>query len=75
MLRKLSRTLLGEPRYRRVSQTLRSLKIILRPKFEPEVSAMPRVIKPGDVVFDIGANYGTYTVSYTHLTLPTILRV
>ncbi len=70
MLRKLSRTLLGEPRYRRVSQTLRSLKIILRPKFEPEVSAMPRVIKPGDVVFDIGANYGTYTRVLSRLVGP-----
>ncbi len=70
MLRSLSKVLLGEQRYRRASQTLRSLKIILRPKNEPEVAALPQIVKSGDVVFDIGANYGTFTRVLSRLVGP-----
>lgn len=53
--------LLGQDRYRRLTQNFNALKRLLRPKHEPEVAYLNRLVGLGDVVFEIGANYGQYS--------------
>jgi FkbM family methyltransferase len=51
---------LGKFRYS-ISQKLRPFQILLRPKYDPEVEALPKLVSPGNTVLDIGAHYGQYT--------------
>ncbi len=62
------RRLLGDHRYRVVTQFLRTLRIILYPKFEEETTVLDRWVGPGAVCFDIGGNYGQYTRVLSRLT-------
>ena len=55
------RRLLGDYKYRAITQTLRIANYILRPRYEPEVAALPLLVGSGDYCFDIGANYGHYS--------------
>jgi FkbM family methyltransferase len=52
---------LGEERYRRLTQSFNALKRLLRPKHEPEIAYLKKLVGPGDTVFEIGANYGQYS--------------
>lgn len=38
---------------------------------EPEILGLPRIVRPGDSVIDVGAALGMYTVPLAHLTGPT----
>ena len=51
----------GTGRLRRLSQTLNSLKRLLRPKHEHEVLALSEVVEDGIVALEIGANYAQYS--------------
>lgn len=51
---------LGKFRYS-ISQKLRPFQILVRPKYDPEVKALPKLVGPGNTVLDIGAHYGQYT--------------
>jgi len=52
---------MGVRRYRHISQGLFALKRVASPKYEREVSALPQLVKTGDIVFEIGANYAQYS--------------
>ena len=52
---------LGNSNYRMVTQTLRVLRFLWRPHYEPEIEALAQFIQPGMTCFDIGANYGHYS--------------
>jgi len=67
MSRRLAQSVLGENRYRRLMQNLNSFKRLVRPKHEAEESALGLLVKPGDVVFEIGANYGQYARVFSPL--------
>jgi len=54
-------SLLGEERYRHLTQSLNALKRLLRPRHEPEVAFLGKLVNSGDIVFEIGANYGQYS--------------
>ena len=59
-MRDAIRKLLGDDTYRRLTQYPRILRMALRPKAPRETAALPLLIKPGDIAFDVGANYGQY---------------
>ena len=59
-MRNSVRKILGDDRYRRLTQYPRVIRMALRPKPPRETAALPQLIRPGDVAFDIGANYGQY---------------
>lgn len=54
-------SLLGVDRYRRLTQSFNAMKRLFRPKHEPEVAYIGKLVNDGDVVFEIGANYGQYS--------------
>lgn len=64
------RALLGPRRVREISQTYNSLRRLAFPKPEPEQSFLARYIRPGDVVFEVGANYGQYLCALSELVGP-----
>lgn len=55
------KNLVGKTRYQNFSQQFRPLKLLIHPKHDQEVKALCRLISHGNVVLDIGANYGQYT--------------
>jgi FkbM family methyltransferase len=59
-MRHAIRALLGDELYRRLTQLPRVLRIALRPKPPKETAALPLLVGPGAIAFDIGANYGQY---------------
>lgn len=54
------RKILGDDRYCRLTQYPRVISMALRPKPPRETAALPQLIRPGDIAFDVGANYGQY---------------
>lgn len=59
--RRLLSKLIGQQRYREITQGLNSFKRLLRPKHEPEAAYLEKLVNPGDIAFEIGANYGQYS--------------
>ena len=59
-MRNAIRQTLGNDAYRRLTLYPRILRMALRPKAPRETAALPKLIRPGDVAFDVGANYGQY---------------
>lgn len=59
-MRNAIRHALGDDAYRRLTLYPRILRMVVRPKPPRETAALPQLIKPGGVVFDVGANYGQY---------------
>lgn len=44
--------------------------VTLAPSLEKEMLALPALVRPGDVCFDVGASFGTYTVLLARLVRP-----
>ncbi|MDQ3932935.1 MAG: FkbM family methyltransferase [Actinomycetota bacterium] len=57
----------GSPTPETVAAWVRRQLVTYAPSLEKEMLALPALVRPGDVCFDVGASFGTYTVVLARL--------
>lgn len=63
--------LLPQPVYLRINAHVAARDIASRRRWASEIGLLPRFVKPGDTVVDVGGNHGLYTYHLSHMVGPT----